>query len=66
MILTYFYSLFGPSRLKLIDTFSPSCSLTLNHLEQNEGNVVGRLLVLVVEAENLQASQATGKIHAKK
>ena len=32
----------------------------LNRLEQNEGNVCGRLLVLVIEAENLQQA-STGK-----
>ena len=35
--------------------------LPIKILEQNEGNVCGRLLVIVVEAENLQASSATGK-----
>jgi hypothetical protein len=37
--------------------------LTHNPLEQNEGNVCGRLLVLVMEAENLQASSETGKMY---
>ena len=39
--------------------------LTHNPLEQNEGNVCGRLLVLVMEAENLQTSSETGKIHVE-
>jgi len=34
--------------------------LNLIRLEQNEGNVCGRLLVLVIEAENLQQA-STGK-----
>lgn len=47
----------------LVRKRAESLCLTDNPLEQNEGNVCGRLLVLVVEAENLpQASSATGKI----
>lgn len=47
---------------KLHLSYSRVQFLTENRLEQNEGNVCGRLLVMVVEAENLQASSATGKI----
>lgn len=39
--------------------------LLFNHtiaiLEQNEGNVCGRLLVMILEAENLQTSHLNGK-----